>query len=235
MAMKILMTNDDGIDAPGLAALYDAVSDMGVVTVIAPESPQSGCSHAATTHRSLHLRAAAPDRFAVDGTPVDCVRLGLSELVVDADWVLAGINRGGNLGVDVLMSGTVAAAREASLLGIRSIALSHYLRQPDVDWKAATRWTRSVVPMLQRRELGPREFWNVNFPDCSGVDSDRPESAAPPGVDCPLDRNPLPMHFERRQETLRYRGDYHARQRDPGSDVSQCFSGNIAITRIPVW
>ncbi|MBB76132.1 MAG: 5'/3'-nucleotidase SurE [Planctomycetaceae bacterium] len=233
--MKILLTNDDGIDAPGLAALCEAVSDLGEIRVVAPEAPHSGCSHHATTESPLHLREVGARRFAVDGTPVDCVRLGLSEVLADADWVVAGINWGGNLGVDVLMSGTVAAAREAALLGIPAIALSQYCRRPEIDWSSAALWAREVVGGLQQRELGTREFWNVNFPDLSVAGTLEGDVTKPPHRDCPLELGPLPVRFERVADAWQYRCDYHRRPSHPGSDVAVCFAGEISITRVPVW
>ncbi|MEE3369670.1 MAG: 5'/3'-nucleotidase SurE [Planctomycetota bacterium] len=233
--MKILLTNDDGIDAPGLAALCEAVSDLGEIRVVAPEAPHSGCSHHATTERLLHLREVGAGRFAVDGTPVDCVRLGLSEVLADADWVVAGINWGGNLGVDVLMSGTVAAAREAALLGIPAIALSQYCRHPEIDWSSASLWAREMVESLQERELGRREFWNVNFPDLSVAGAPEGGLTKPRDRDCPLELGPLPMRFERAADAWQYRCDYHGRPSHPGSDVAICFAGEISITRVPVW
>ena len=233
--MKILLTNDDGIDAPGLAALCDAVSDLGEIRVVAPEAPHSGCSHHATTERPLHVRELEAQRFAVDGTPVDCVRLGLSQVLVDADWVLAGINWGGNLGVDVLMSGTVAAAREATLLGIPAIALSQYCRRPEIDWKSAASWARKVVDTLHRRELGTREFWNVNFPDLSVAGQAEGSLVKPPEQDCPLELAPLPIRFEPAADGWQYRCDYHGRPNTPGSDVARCFGGEISVSRVSIW
>lgn len=115
--MHILVTNDDGIDAPGLAALVEVARSLGEVTIVAPHCHRSGCSHAATSDQSLHLVERGPRHFALCGTPVDCVRVALLHLDPRIELVLSGINDGGNLGVDVLMSGTVAAAREAALLG----------------------------------------------------------------------------------------------------------------------
>src|SRR5687768_14390557 len=99
--MKFLLSNDDGIDAPGLHALLQAADTLGEPVVIAPAGPQSGVSHAVTADRSLALEERGPNRFAVFGTPADCARVGLLRFVPDAKWVLSGINQGGNLGADV--------------------------------------------------------------------------------------------------------------------------------------
>jgi 5'-nucleotidase len=127
--MQILLTNDDGIGAPGLGALARELARWGRVVVIAPESARSGCSHQVNTAHPIRVRKLDGDRYATDGTPADCVRLGLSCLAPDANWVVAGINAGGNLGVDVYLSGTVAAVREGALFGKYAIAFSQYRRQ----------------------------------------------------------------------------------------------------------
>src|SRR5262245_11374774 len=124
--MKFLLTNDDGIDAPGLRALQQAAVALGESVLVAPRDHQSGCSHRVTTGTGIRLEERAPGEFALDGTPADCVRVGLHLLTRDATWVLSGINQGGNLGADVHVSGTVAAVREAALHGLPGVALSQY-------------------------------------------------------------------------------------------------------------
>ena len=99
--MKFLLTNDDGIDAEGLSALEQALSGLGQLMVMAPSSAYSGCGHQLTTHRPLRAKEHAERRFSVDGSPADCTRLGLTQFMQDADWVVSGINHGGNLGSDV--------------------------------------------------------------------------------------------------------------------------------------
>ena len=127
--MHVLLTNDDGIDAPGLAALEGALSALATVSVVAPQQCYSGCGHRVTSHHAVRVEQLAERRFKVHGTPADCTRLALAELAPDVDWVVGGINDGGNLGVDVLMSGTVAAVREASWLGKPGIAISQFARR----------------------------------------------------------------------------------------------------------
>src|SRR5688500_3031413 len=124
--MNFLLTNDDGIDAPGLAALAAAVAGLGRTAWVAPHEPHSGCSHRVTTDCGLRVLPRDTTRWAIVGTPADCVRLGLHQFAAESTWVLAGINHGGNLGADVHHSGTVAAVREAALHGIPGIAVSHY-------------------------------------------------------------------------------------------------------------
>ncbi len=121
--MKLFLVNDDGIFAPGLTALIDSVQDQGEITVIAPHQEQSGMSQAITVHQPLRLTEVERG-YVLDGTPTDCVKMGLQGLGLQPDFVLSGINCGSNLGTDILYSGTVAAALEAVILGIPAIAFS---------------------------------------------------------------------------------------------------------------
>ena len=163
--MKFLLTNDDGIDAPGLATLEQALTPLGDCIVVAPTVAHSGCSHQVTSHDLLKITTTGIGRYAIDGTPADCVRLGILHIVPDADWVIAGVNDGGNLGVDVYMSGTVAAAREATLLGKPAIAFSQYRRQQQVfDWPAAMSMVRRVFDDLQDRSVSAARSLECQFP-----------------------------------------------------------------------
>ena len=221
--MKFLITNDDGVHAPGLAALARAASTLGEVVVLAPHEHVSGCSHQATTHRPLELRSLERDRYELDGSPVDCIRVALAHLAPDVDWVLAGVNEGGNLGADTYLSGTVAAAREACLLGKPAIAISQYRRQLPINWELATGWTLEIARLLIERGPEPGRFWNVNLPHPA-------DSKQPACVFCPLDPNPLPVQYSLEDGKLRYQGNYHERARTAGHDVDVCFSGSIAVT-----
>jgi 5'-nucleotidase len=223
--MKLLLTNDDGIDAPGLEALLAAAHQLGDVSVVAPAEGHSGCGHRVTTDAPIRVRQVAAARYAIDGTPADCVRLALHHLATDADWVLAGINAGGNLGADVYLSGTVAAVREAALHGRPGIALSHYRRRGiDFDWARATHLALPVLRDLLSRPLLPGTFWNVNLPHLAA------DAPAPEVVYCPLDPEPLPVRFRREADLYHYAGDYHGRPRRSGTDVDVCFGGKIAVT-----
>lgn len=233
--MRLLITNDDGIDAEGLAALRRAAARFGEATVVAPERCHSSCSHTVTTERPLELRQVDPDLFALDGSPADCVRIGLTHLLPDVDWVLAGINHGGNLGADVHLSGTVAAVREAALFGRCGIAFSHYRRRGKaIDWNQAGVWVGQVLAELFAAEkLPPGRFWNVNLPH---PDELPVGDGLPARVICPLDPNPLPIRFEAIDEggrrTFKYNANYHERLRRGGSDVDTCFGGKISITEV---
>ena len=142
----LILTNDDGWDAPGLAALRRASAALGPCRVVAPSGPVSGCGHRVTTDVPLLVTRPDEDCLAVAGTPADCVRLALHHLAPEPSWVLAGINAGGNLGTDIHYSGTVAAVREAVIHGVPGIALSHYIaRGRPVDWDRAARWAEVVL------------------------------------------------------------------------------------------
>lgn len=225
VAMHILVTNDDGIDAPGLAALVEVARPLGSVIIVAPDAHRSGCSHAATTDMPLKLVERGPRQFTVNGTPVDCVRVALLHLAPEIDLVLSGINDGGNLGVDVLMSGTVAAAREAVLLGRRAVALSQYRRRARrPNWPRSSHFASAALSHVLRQD-DKLTIWNVNLPDIDGEE-------LPSIVAAPLDRHPLPIRYEPAGGRLNYVSDYHARPRSAGSDVDVCFSGQIAVSRL---
>ncbi len=226
--MKFLLTNDDGIDAEGLAALSVAAKGLGSCVIVAPDEHCSGCSHSVTTHQPLLLTTRDAGRHALDGKPVDCTRIGLSHVAPDADWVLSGINAGGNLGADIYISGTVAAAREAALMGRQAIAISQYRgRDREIDWQTACLWTAEVLKVLTVRPLPRGRFWNVNLPHLVAG------APAPAMVYCKLDPHPLPVEY--RQEntsTFHYAGVYHSRARQPERDVDVCFSGRIACCEL---
>jgi len=227
--MKIILTNDDGIDAPGLAALGNVVAGWGEVVVVAPSVCHSSMSHRVTTTEPIPVTADGPNRFRVEGTPADCTRLALACLVPDATWVIAGINRGGNLGADTYISGTVAAAREAALMGHPAIAISHYVAKGrTLNWLAAER--RATVALAHALANPPRagQFWNINLPHPED-DSAECELSL-----CPLDYGPLPVSYEKVGDSYRYCGQYHLRPAVPGHDVAECFDGRIAATLIPV-
>ena len=226
--MKLLLTNDDGIDAEGLEALQAAAEPLGEAIIVAPDGPQSGVSHRVTWHDGVRIEPRGERRFAIHGTPADCTRLGLLHVVPDAAWVLSGINHGGNLGADVYYSGTVAAVREAVLHGWPGIAVSHY-RKPglDYDWTRATRWLQPILTELVAKPIETGFFYNVNLPHLL-ADAKDPEV-----VWCELDPKPLPLNYVHEQETgLYYAGDYQLRERTAGADVDVCFGGRITITAL---
>jgi 5'-nucleotidase len=164
--VKILLVNDDGIAAPGLAALRSAVQDRGEVTVVAPQQQHSGMSHAITIHRPLRLRQTEQGHI-LNGTPADCVIMALNGLRLKPDFLLSGINHGANLGSDVLYSGTVAAALEGVLNGIPSIAFS--LAGPEEYLSDAAEIVRELLfqdpGFLLHPDLLPQAgVLNINIP-----------------------------------------------------------------------
>ena len=169
--MRILLTNDDGYHAPGLAVLETLAATLSDdVWVVAPAEEQSGTGRSLTLTRPIRLRRFGEKRFAVAGTPTDAVMMALGELMRDKrpDLVLSGVNRGANLGEDVFYSGTVAAAMEAALAGIPAIALSQrYADQgmgDTVTFDAAAAWGERVLRPLVARAMPSRTLVNVNFP-----------------------------------------------------------------------
>jgi 5'-nucleotidase len=225
--MTIILTNDDGIDAPGIRALQQALVDNSNSIIVAPKDHYSGCGHQVTTHKPIQLQARSQREYSVDGTPVDCTRIALTKIATDTKWVFSGINAGGNLGVDVYISGTVAAVREAAIHGIPGIAISHWIKKPLViDWKLASQWTAKVLRELLNRPLPPHSFWNVNLPH---LEPDRPQ---PEIVFCQPSIDPLPVNFRTEGDLHYYEGEYAQRDRTSGTDVDVCFSGNIAVTLI---
>jgi 5'/3'-nucleotidase len=163
--LRILVSNDDGYASAGIQALASALDDLGEVWVVAPESEQSAASHAISLYRPLRLRQVRPRWFAVDGTPTDCSYMAVAHVLKDRAPALmvSGINHGPNLADDVTYSGTVAAAMEASLLGVPSIAFSLATRQ-EFRFEAAARFARSLVKAALGRPLPPGMLLNVNVP-----------------------------------------------------------------------
>jgi len=165
---RILVTNDDGIHAPGLNALTRIAQSLSDdVWVVAPETEQSATSHSLTLRRPLRSRKLGEQRYSVDGTPTDCVLVAHRHIMAERppDLVLSGINHGTNLGEDVTYSGTVAAAMEAAILGVRAIAFSQ-LRKKDgtISWDTAKHFGPGIVRRAMTMEWSTDLLLNVNFP-----------------------------------------------------------------------
>lgn len=234
--MHVLITNDDGPESDGLTALHAALEPRADVSVVVPDRERSACSHTAGLDRPISVakyrHAEMGDIHLVDGWPADCVRLAIAALLSrPVDWVISGINRGANIGVDVFYSGTVAAAREAAIQGIPAIAFSQFIRpQTPPDWKQASRLAAMLFDHLTR--LGPPRphYWNVTFPAPS---ADR----EPPAVDVVrLSTEALPLRYAPEPPTdaspggYRYHGVYLDRSQAEGTDVQAVFSGRVAVT-----
>lgn len=231
----ILLTNDDGIYAPGLWALYEELSQLGEVAVVAPESEQSAVGHAITLTSPLRVKKVNLDGvegWAVSGTPADCVKIALAELLPAwPDLVVSGINLGPNVGINVLYSGTVSAATEASILGVKGVALSLNSYDQDADFTAAAILARRVLAQIRDWENWSNGIClNVNLP------------ALPPDRIKGLritrqDTGPLVEHFERRVDPRKHVYYWLAeinerKAMDPETDCGALAAGYISITPI---
>ncbi len=229
--MNILITNDDGWGFDGIQALESVARQFGDVWTVAPEKPMSGISHQLTFERPMSFVEKSPQSFSLDGTPADCVRVAMTQLDVEFDWVFSGINKGANLGSDIYVSGTVAAAREASLFECKAIAFSQHLRkfQAPFDWSRPSRMAERLLTSLLIREMPDGGWINVNFPDPkNGNEKDLAV------VETQHDFKPLPADYTRTDDgKLLYCSVYNDRVRTPGYDADVCFSGSISVTIHP--
>ena len=240
--MNILLTNDDGYDAAGLLTLREVASEFGELWIVAPTHPMSGISHQVTFERPLQLMQTGHQAYSLDGTPADCVRIALTQLGVPFDWVLSGINNGANLGSDIFVSGTVAAAREAVLRGIKSLALSQHRRKfkAEFEWARSAEMARVVLQDYLRPDftMADRTLLNINFPDRFHLNDDDDIPGDLPAtscnrVICNLDRHPLPTDFTLDEEgRFFYCSKYNQRPRMPDHDLDVCFRGDVAITEL---
>ena len=237
--MRFLITNDDGFDAPGLAALYQSLLPLGDVTVVAPATCHSSKGHAVDTKNAIRVERRHVEPFGdiriVNSSPADCVRVGLRHLMKSPpDFVLAGINPGANLGVDLFYSGTAAAAREAALLGVPAIALSRLLNGNfPVDWdvlsKHVTRVVRRIVEPEYRLPIG--HFWNINFPTVAEENYPGEMTLVPHGIE------PHAVAFKVVEqaadfEILEYSALYRDRGRSEQCDVHHVFEQRITATPV---
>ncbi len=170
--MKILLSNDDGVHAPGLRVLYEELKKLGTVKVVAPLEEKSTMGHSLTLHKPLRLMQMDKDFYGVSGSPADCVYIGIKQVLKGApDIVVSGINRGANLGQDVYYSGTVSAAREGCMLGIPSYAVSLDVdfkgRKPEtkLHYETAAKMAVKIIREYQKRTLPKFTLLNINVPD----------------------------------------------------------------------
>ncbi len=234
--MTILLTNDDGIYAPGLVALYHELQRLGEVIVVAPESEQSAVGHAITLINPLRVREVALDGgvegWAVSGFPADCVKIAMAELLPQPpDLVVSGINLGPNVGINVLYSGTVSAATEASILGVKGVAFSLDSYDKNADFTNAARLARELLEQVRD--------WNAwNNGVCLNVNLPNLPRAEVKGVKVTRqDTGPLVEHFERRVDPRRHvyywLAEINARPAaDPDTDYGALALGYISITPI---
>jgi len=231
---RILVCNDDGVEAPGIKLLTRVAKSLSKdVWVVAPEQEQSGASHSLTLHRPLRIRKLGLRRYAVDGTPTDCVLLAVNAVLEDKrpDLVLSGINAGANMGEDVTYSGTIAAAMEASLLGLKAIALSQNAGEDGpLQWATASALAAKVIRRLAALPWPRESFFNVNFPNVPPAQVKGIVAAAQGGRKIGdhlvqrLDPRGRPYYWIGPQ-----RDEAHTR---PGSDVRAVAEGNVSVTAI---
>ena len=166
MRTKILITNDDGFDATGIKELEAGLAGLGELTIVAPDREQSASGHSLTLQHPLRIDERSPNHYAVDGTPTDCVFLGVNHVMRTErpDLVISGINRGGNLGDDITYSGTVAAAFEATLLGVPALAVSLEIAR-EYHFATASRVAREVALKVLAHGMPADTLLNVNVPD----------------------------------------------------------------------
>jgi 5'-nucleotidase len=230
---RILLTNDDGIDAPGLAVLEDIARELArEVWVVAPEHDQSGVSHAVSLHNPIRVTERGARRYGITGTPGDCAVMGVCHLMAGhlPELLLCGVNRGANLGMETVFSGTVGGAMTAMMLGIPAIALSQaWTDRSNVRWPTARALGPSAVRQLLEIGWGEATCLNVNFPDLPAADVG-PLTLARQGAGL-LEG----MHVETRTDL---RGiPYHwigftrgPREQGPESDIDALNAGRIVVT-----
>ncbi|WP_437190923.1 5'/3'-nucleotidase SurE [Planctomicrobium sp. SH527] len=231
--MKILLVNDDGIHAPGLRAMYESLTELGDVQVVAPLVEQSGVGHRITYLHPIMVREIFEEGkhygWAVDGSPADCVKLGVLEFCGrEPDLIVSGINSGANVGINVLYSGTVAAAIEGAFFGVTSIAVSLSQGTPP-DYQATAIRALHLIRQILSTSTRKGGLWNLNFPNS------RPEG--PRGVKM------ANMAVRRHSDTVEKRTDPRGRPyywsgldplrnhtMDPGSDVAELVDGYVTVT-----
>jgi 5'-nucleotidase len=231
-SLRILISNDDGVAAPGIEVLERIARTLSDdVWVVAPEHEQSAAGHSLTIRRPLRIREIAPQHYAVDGTPTDAVLLGVNHIIPGKkpDLVLSGINRGSNLGEDVTYSGTVAAAMEATILGIPAIALSQFVTPPaPVRWDTAEHWSAEVIRRVLAVGWGRNVLMNVNFPDI------------PPAEVCGIEvtrqgkrklGDAIIERADPRGDPYVWIGAQRAEERGiPGTDIEAVLRGAVSVT-----
>ena len=237
--MRILLTNDDGITAPGMLALYQAARELGDVQVVAPAGVCSAKSHSITLFEHIDVTQHASEHFtgyAVKGMPADCVKLGCNGLLDGpVDLVISGINAGANIGVNVLYSGTVAAAREAVIQGIPAIALSLHIGDRDrIRWDVATDHAATVLKQVIAHGLDPSHLLNINLPIFDDDDTVTGTRV------CSLSESAMADRYAQSpgdNGATRYCVDYgmQFRQHHEDSDVHLLFDRHITITPLLVY
>lgn len=236
--MRILISNDDGIDAPGLKALREIANQLSDdVWCVAPEVNHSGAGHSLSLREPLRMRQIDERTYAVRGTPTDCIIMGVRFLMPDnrPDLILSGVNMGQNLAEDLTYSGTVAAAFEGTLIGIRSIALSQGIgiggtsRGP--DWRTSVTHAPDIIRKLTTLEWPPYTLYNINFPDCP------PDEVVSIKTTTQGRRDQEVLQIDERHDTWGtpyYWLGFLSRRSNaqPGTDLRAVYDGHISVTPV---
>ncbi|QJR15406.1 5'-nucleotidase SurE [Usitatibacter palustris] len=230
--MRILLSNDDGYYAPGLAALAEGLASLGTVTVVAPERDRSGASNSLTLDRPLSVRRAHSGFWYVNGTPTDCVHLAVTGFLdFEPDIVVSGINTGANMGDDTLYSGTVAAATEGYLLGIPSVAVS-LVGTKFENFATAAKVARGLVERLAAAPFGSPILLNVNVPD---VPYEALKGVQVTRLGRRHKAQPVVKGTSPRGETIYWVGPAGAaREAGPGTDFHALEHGAVSVTPLQV-
>jgi len=223
---NILITNDDGIHAPGLRALVETLKDTASLTVVAPSQERSAAAQSLTLRQPIYCDQIAEREFSVEGTPADAMILAFHKLLEHKpDLVISGINRGGNMGENIYYSGTVGAAMEAAINGVPAVAVSLAFRSKEIDFAPAARFTRCLIPLILKEGMPRGVILNVNVPHpwTGGVRATRQSSKITrnllkPGTD-PRGRPYYWLHEQPRIEGV-----------DPDTDLAAVDEGAISIT-----
>ncbi|MFP4891600.1 5'/3'-nucleotidase SurE [Paraburkholderia sp. EG304] len=229
---RVLLTNDDGIDAPGLAVLEAVAAELAhEVWVVAPEHDQSGTSHSISLHSPLRVSRQGERRYGVTGTPGDCVVMGVRHLMREApSLVLSGVNRGGNLGIETMFSGTVGAAMTGLLLGLPSFALSQVFADRErVRWDTARTLAPGVIRQLLAIEHAAPTCLNINFPDVDAADAG-PLTPTRQGVGLVRDIEVLPEVDPRGIAYHWLRFDRGPRENEADSETATVAAGRVSVT-----
>lgn len=241
--MKILLTNDDGINAGGIKALYNAFSTVHDVYIIAPDSEKSACSNAITVHSQITIKRIAENQFSVSGYPADCIIIGLSgDFIPDVDLIISGINHGPNVGDDLIFSGTVAGARTAYIFGKAAIAISinSYHRESKY-FKNASKFLLDFVDDISNnimnhknkivnqvgRSLPFPPFYNINYPD---LPSDQIKGIKFTRIGRRMYRDSFKNTIFESNEAMVQMGGYIESIFSEGSDVTELEHGYISIS-----
>lgn len=229
MKPNILVANDDGINGPGLKPLVAAMRGLGTVTVVVPDQERSADSHSLTLHKPIRIHRIEAGVYTLNGSPADCVRFAVLEILKrKLDLVVAGINRGYNLGEDVIYSGTVAAAREATLLNVPALAFSQDPR--GLSYAASAACAKRLVRLVLRRQLPPGVCLNVNFPA---------SKAFKPALPCRLGRRIYSQIVTKRADP---RGGHYywlagksvSGVNAKGTDVAAVYAGRVSVTPLHI-